>query len=219
MLARPLTPRKLTPVARQVLGDSPQVLAEALEEGVNLAVWRRQLPAPVAGFADTLLSLAGPLAEAISLELEGQEAEPNLRELAGNFSDLDGYDYFVADVAWLLSAYACLLDAKRIGLRLRVLDKAMCPRFHVDHVPLRLITTYAGTGSQWLREGAIDRARLGDPAAEPQAPARIQQLASGEVALFKGEKWLGNEGYGIVHRSPQLADGERRLILTLDWLA
>lgn len=219
MLARPLTSRKLTPVVRQVLGDSPQVLAEALEEGVNLVIWRRQLPAPVAGFADTLLSLAGPLAESISLELEGQEAELNLRELAGNFSDQDGYDDFVADVAWLLSAYACLLDAKRIGLRLRVLDKAMCPRFHVDHVPLRLITTYAGTGSQWLREGAIDRARLGDPAAESQEPARIQQLASGEVALFKGEKWLGNEGYGIVHRSPQLADGERRLILTLDWLA
>jgi hypothetical protein len=109
-----------------------------------------------------------------------------------------------------------LLGARRIGLRLRVLDKAMCPRFHVDHVPVRLITTYAGVGSQWLKEGAMDRQQLGQANAEPQA--QIQQLKSGEVALLKGEKWHGNEGFGLIHRSPQPAAGERRLILTLDWL-
>jgi hypothetical protein len=95
----------------------------------------------------------------------------------------------------------------------------MCPRFHVDHVPLRLITTYAGIGSQWLREGEMSRARLGDPKAEPSSIVDNQQLAAGHVALFKGEKWLGNEGRGIIHRSPQPAPGESRLLLTLDWLA
>ncbi|MGH8434296.1 MAG: DUF1826 domain-containing protein [Pseudomonas sp.] len=218
-LVRPFAAQMLTPVVRQVLGDSPQVLTEVLEEDVNLAIWRRQLPAPVVGFVGRLLSLDRPLAEAITLELDGPETAPNLRGLASNCSALEGYADFVADIAWLLRAYACLLDAKRVGLRLRVLDKAMCPRFHVDHAPLRLITTYAGVGSQWLHEGAIERARLGDPAAEPLEPTRIQQMVSGEVALFKGERWLGNEGCGIVHRSPQPAKGERRLILTLDWLA
>jgi hypothetical protein len=72
-------------------------------------------------------------------------------------ADLHGYEGFVADVAWLVAAYTCLLGARRIGLRLRVLDGAMCPRFHVDNVPVRLLTTYAGSGSQWLEEGAIDR--------------------------------------------------------------
>jgi hypothetical protein len=47
----------------------------------------------------------------------------------------------------------------------------------------------------------------------------IGQIASGDVALLKGEKWHGNEGFGLIHRSPQLAAGERRLILTLDWLS
>ncbi len=218
-LVRPFAAQKLAPAVRQVLGDNPQVLAEALEEDVNLAIWRRQLPEPVVGFAGSLLSLDRPLAESITLDLDGLGSEPIFRELAGNFSALEGYADFVADIAWLLRAYACLLDVRRVGLRLRVLDKAMCPRFHVDQVPLRLITTYAGVGSQWLHEGAIERTRLGDPEAEPQEPSRIQQMVSGEVALFKGERWLGNEGHGIVHRSPQPAEGERRLILTLDWLA
>lgn len=34
----------------QVHGDSPQVLAEVLQDGVNLAVWRRRLPAQLQGF-------------------------------------------------------------------------------------------------------------------------------------------------------------------------
>ncbi|MCD7072047.1 DUF1826 domain-containing protein, partial [Pseudomonas petroselini] len=37
--------------------------------------------------------------------------------------------------------------------------------------------------------------------------------------LLKGTKWHGNEGHGLIHRSPALKADERRLILTLDWLA
>lgn len=210
---------KLRPVIRQVQGDTPKALTGILDDGVNLALWQRQLPAHIADFGRLLLSLNEPLAESLSLEMSNDDAEPNLHGLASGFSDLEGYEGFVTDVSWLVSAFTCLLGARRIGLRLRVLDKAMCPRFHVDHVPVRLITTYAGIGSQWLKEGAIDRRQLGKPEAEPQDDSLIQQITSGEVALLKGEKWHGNEGFGLIHRSPQPAPGERRLILTLDWLS
>lgn len=210
---------KRRPVIRQVEGDTPKALTGILDDGVNLALWQRQLPAHIADFGRLLLSLNEPLAESLSLEMPSEDAEPNLHGLASGFSDLEGYEGFIADVSWLVSAFACLLGAQRIGLRLRALDKAMCPRFHVDHVPVRLITTYAGIGSQWLKEGAMDRRQLGKPDAEPQDDSLIQQITSGEVALLKGEKWHGNEGFGLIHRSPQPAPGERRLILTLDWLS
>ncbi|EJN20662.1 hypothetical protein PMI36_04128 [Pseudomonas sp. GM79] len=210
---------KLRPVIRQVQGDTPKALTGILDDGVNLALWQRQLPAHIADFGRLLLSLNEPLAESLSLEMPGDDAEPNLHGLASGFSDLEGYEGFIADISWLVSAFACLLGAQRIGLRLRVLDTAMCPRFHVDHVPVRLITTYAGIGSQWLKEGAMDRQQLGKPEAEPPDESLIQQITSGEVALLKGEKWHGNEGFGLIHRSPQPAPGERRLILTLDWLS
>lgn len=45
----------------------------------------------------------------------------------------------------------------------------------------------------------------------------IQRLQAGEVAVLKGEKWQGNEGAGLVHRSPAAQQG--RLLLSLDWLA
>ncbi|WP_447891260.1 DUF1826 domain-containing protein [Pseudomonas hormoni] len=213
MLAPTLKPR---PAMSQVQGETPQALAGILDDGVNLAVWQRQLPVHIADFGSLLLSLNEPLAESLSLEIANEDTEPNLRGLASGLRDLEGYEGFIADVSWLVSAFACLLGAQRIGVRLRVLDKAMCPRFHVDHVPVRLITTYAGVGSQWLKEGGMDRRQLSQP--EPTDNSLIQQIGSGAVALLKGEKWHGNEGFGLIHRSPQLAPGERRLILTLDWL-
>ncbi|MGY2409716.1 DUF1826 domain-containing protein [Pseudomonas pergaminensis] len=207
----------LRPVIRQTYGETPLALSDILEDGVNLAVWQRQLPLHIAEFGALLVALNEPLADSMVVELNDEDAVPNVQGLASACRDLEGYEGFIADVSWLVSAFACLLGAKRIGVRLRLLDKAMCPRFHVDHVPVRLITTYAGVGSQWLREGVMDRRRLSQPDAEPSD--RIEQFHCGEVALLKGTKWQGNEGYGLIHRSPALKADERRLILTLDWLA
>ena len=50
-----------------------------------------------------------------------------------------------------------------------------------------------------------------------QSETDIENLQSGQVALLKGERWEGNEGAGLVHRSPRLNKGERRLLLSLDF--
>jgi hypothetical protein len=208
---------KLREAPRQVQGSNPQVLAEVLAPEVNLAVYERQLSVEVEQFVSQLLALGQPLAESLSIDWVEDVPPAAVRNLASGYHHIQGHAAFLADLNWLLSAYACLLGAKRIGLRLRILEQAMCPRFHVDQVPLRLITSYAGAGSQWLREDAMSRASLADAA--PQHVSEIEQIAVGAVALVKGEKWLGNEGRGLIHRSPPVLVGARRLLLTLDWLA
>jgi hypothetical protein len=197
----------------QAFGESPKVLTDIFQDGVNMAVWQRRLPAQLEDFAALVISLGQPLADQRVLDVN--EHEPCvLPGLLREASDLQGYEGFVADVAWLVSAYTCLLGARRVGLRLRVLKGAMCPRFHVDNVPVRLLTTYTGPGSEWLAEGAIERSGL----QRAEAPVdNIRQLQAGEVAVLKGEKWLGNEGAGLIHRSP--ASQDPRLLLSLDWLA
>jgi len=200
---------------RQPHQSCPSVLSQALAADVNLAVWERQLPAAVTAFANSVLLTAQPLADSRIIDVQ-DEHPPELSDFAKGFEGLDGYHAFSNDVAWLIHAYACLTGAQRVGLRIRKLGKAMCPRYHVDWVSLRLITTYAGTGSQWLEEGMMPRDALGDPNAQPTSAPR--QLLAGNVALFKGERWEGNEGRGIIHRSPPVEDGQGRLIMTLDWL-
>lgn len=209
----------LRPAPQQRLSENIEVLGEVLRDEVNLAVWQRQLPAQISDFANALLAQGEPLGQSMVLELASPESTPNLSGLVDGYSDLPGQAAFLQDLSWLVGAFACLFDAKRIGLRLRLLDKAMCPRFHVDHVPVRLITSYAGVGTQWLVEGVMARRHLGEPTAEPLDGGLIKQAEAGYVLLAKGEKWVGNEGCGLIHRSPQLQPDERRLLLTLDWLA
>ena len=51
-----------------------------------------------------------------------------------------------------------------------------------------------------------------------QSETDIENLKSGQVALLKGERWMGNEGAGLVHRSPRLDEGEQRFLLSLDFV-
>ena len=101
----------------------------------------------------------------------------------------------------------------------------MCPKFHVDKIPCRLVTTYQGIATEWLPHRVVNRTKLGSgsnglsdsESGLYQQESDIQQLTSGEVALLKGENWYANERAGLVHRSPQIPDGEHRLLLTLDF--
>jgi hypothetical protein len=204
---------------QQVVSERINVLTSILDDKVNLAVWQRNLPVQVSDFAEALLAQGEPLSVTRYIELADSEQLVSLDDLLLQYSNIPGRGAFLTDLSWLLGAYASLLGAQRVGLRLRALDKAMCPRFHVDHVPVRLITSYAGVGSQWLAEDVMPRSALGNPAAEPVQPELINQTAVGHVMMAKGEKWEGNEGAGIIHRSPQPPAGTRRLLLTLDWLA
>ena len=197
----------------QVFGETPQVLTEVLRDGVNLAVWRRRLAPQLEDFAELVVSLGQPLADQRVIDVDEQQM-PVLPDLLREAADLQGYEAFVADVTWLVAAYACLVGARRVGLRLRVLGGPMCPRFHVDNVPVRLLTTYTGPGSEWLREQKSPRGELHTALSSVD---NIQHLHAGEVAVLKGEKWQGNEGAGLVHRSPSGQQG--RLLLSLDWLA
>ncbi|PCC97534.1 DUF1826 domain-containing protein [Halopseudomonas pelagia] len=206
---------------RQVEGKTVESLLEILRDDVNLAVWQRQVDPVVSQFGQTLLVSGRVLAETCTWTAKDAEHSDiaKLPRFAQGVADIPGYAEFVADVGYLVSLFACLLDARAVGVRLRTLDKAMCPRWHVDKVAVRLITSYVGPGSEWLTEQDSPRQQLGGPAADScNDDVAARAFACGEVALLKGERWHGNEGRGLVHRSPRLPLGQRRLLLTLDWL-
>jgi hypothetical protein len=201
-----------------MIGDTPDILTEILEESVNLAIWHRVLSPSVQMFSHKLLECHGAVGQTMTLSPNNKDGDVQITGLLTGYSHLEGYASFLEEVAWLVAAFACLVDARTIGLRIQVLDQAMCPRFHVDHISLRMVTSFAGLGSQWLKESELDRSHLGSAAAIPKQSDCFQQIDEGDVALLKGEKWIGNEGHGIVHRSPQLPAGQRRLLITLDWI-
>lgn len=182
------------PLPRQAFDDDPQVLAEVLREGVNLAVWTRRLSPALRDFAAALVRNRPGLALSQTLEME-EERLPVLDGLL-DAQQLPGQTDFLDDLGWLVEAFSCLTGARRIGLRLRVLDKPMCPRFHVDHVPLRLVTTYQGAASEWLDESGLDVGCLAErrpklstnslSTACPRATWRCSRANAGRVTKVPG---------------------------------
>ncbi len=194
-------------------------LAGIYQDDVNLMVWQRNLD------SETKQSVSAVLQTGRSLSLNQIVTPENVSQsLERGLPQVEGRDALIRDIALLVDAYCCLFDLETAGLRLTQVDRAMCPRFHVDQVPCRLITTFAGPATQWLEENSLNRSKLGRGSnGQPdsssgliQANANIQQITVGDVALLKGERWEGNEGRGIVHRSPGVEQGQQRLLLTLD---
>lgn len=200
---------------------NPGVLGDIYQELYNIAIWRRTLSREFIGSIDELLKSKAPLQLAMSVTPENAQASV-LESLQGYPCDME----LSQDIAKLVGMFCDLFNLDCAGLRLTALERAMCPRFHVDRVPCRMVTTYQGTATQWLPHHMVDRSKLGagnnglpdELSGIYQSADDIQQLSCGDVALIKGELWEGNENAGLVHRSPLPHPGERRLLLTLDFL-
>lgn len=201
-----------------VTGDTPEVLAEIYRDDVNLAVWQNHASPSILNEAKLLLATGAVINQRamLSSSIVHQKILDTLPTLAD-------YPHLSSDICLLVDMFTCLFELTSVGLRLTSPAGAMCPKFHVDHVPCRLITTYAGPATEWLPDDCVDRNRLGvagwnneESGLLTKADA-VQQLLPGDVALLKGESWEGNEKRGVVHRSPLIDRDGERLLLTLDF--
>ncbi|WP_373089678.1 DUF1826 domain-containing protein [Zhongshania sp.] len=206
-------------IRRTVFSTTAECLADIYQADVNLAVWQRQLSSSVK--KNCLSLLADRHFTGCRLVL----AADKVARLDDAMPELLRYPDLRRDIQLLADMFLTLFGLERIGLRLTPLKDGMCPKFHVDRVPCRLITTYVGGGTEWLPHHEVNRSKLGvgskgvndSESGVVSSEASIQALASGDVALFKGEMWAGNEGAGLVHRSPATVPNNR-LLLTLDFL-
>ena len=210
-----------TSVRRFHISDKPSSLAEICNDNVNLAIWGRVLDGMIVSAAQSVITHK-PHFELVTI-VQPHEVVQRLSQDLGNRVELSS---LYSDVAYLVEMFCFLFNLDAAGLRMTVLNKAMCPRFHVDRVPCRLITTYNGVATDWLPEHSVDRTKLGkgnnglpdDESGIYQNEQDIMTLDTGAVALFKGENWSGNQGYGLVHRSPKPPQGKHRLVMTLDFV-
>lgn len=202
------------------VGLTPNVMTKIYQEQVNVVVLERPLEKKVSEYSQGLIDNQPNfnLREVIKTESVGVSLKSSL-------PSLDNQSEFIDDLVLLIEMYACLFDLDEVGLRLQVLDRAMCPRFHTDKLGCRLVSTYVGKGTEWLQNIDVDRSKLGlgsmgmsdDISGLFSTPSCIQQVNEGDVVLLKGEGWYNNEGLGAVHRSPTLSNDEKRLVVTMDF--
>ena len=108
-----------------------------------------------------------------------------------------------------------LLGCNKVGVRLATLRSPMCPRFHVDKIPCRLLITLCGGGTEWIANKDVNWKIFADTndTTPVKDNAEIQRFKTGHWSLLKGGAWNNNFS-GVVHRSPHEID--KRLLLSLD---
>jgi hypothetical protein len=190
------------------------------EQDVQIVTWQRTRSIVLNESVNALLAL-----KTFSQLQFSSPAQDVVQKLDMYMPQFKHRSVLLEDIALLSDMFTCLFDQDNVGLRLKVLDTTMCPRFHVDQVPCRLLTTYTGPATEWLPNESADRNKLGtgnqglsdDLSGLFQQASDIESMNAGDVALLKGEVWQGNEGRGLIHRSPINSGGHKRLLLTLDF--
>src|SRR5690606_36891561 len=106
--------------------------------------------------------------------------------------------------------FAFVSGRRHVDIRLETVTTDACRKFHYDEVPLRLVVTYRGPGTQFVPDGHYEEAVTRQTGYD----GPMHDLPRFTAAIFKGSQ---AERGGVLHRSPPIAGtGETRLLLCLN---
>lgn len=192
-------------------------LTHILRPEINLAVWQRRVPAAISIWlsrirAEDLLRGSRDIDRSLPVE---DVAATLLSNLPVNDPVAeDGMTALAHDATELAAFFVQLSGSSSVRLRLDWVTEQQCPRIHADRVPMRLLCTYRGPGTEWIANDVT----LASPDVEPPK-SMLNRFGAGDVAIMKGSLSGGSVG-PLRHRSPPLeCPAEWRLLLTLDPLS
>ena len=176
----------------------------------ELVIWKRALPSQL---RDWLNQIPVPVLPDLRLLIKPNELRPALEPLlnqcgmqAGDMRDL-----LITDIAKLIQVFSRITAKARVDVRLERVDDDACWKFHRDSVDARLITTYRGPTTEWVKPSHGERAIR----EQKEFSGPLERLGAHDVAIFKGAR--ASTGNGIVHRSPPIAGtGCTRLLLCVN---
>ena len=106
-----------------------------------------------------------------------------------------------------------------VGAQADVRAVQPCPKFHADTVPMRLIATLVGRGTQVLGDDAVAHVAESGPTVVRDGYAPYD-AAAGDAVILVGRLGAGGARRPGVHRSPpppcDCCDDARRVVLVLD---
>ena len=212
-------------VPHVVEASGPPALTRIHEAGINLAIWQRPVDASLQQ-ATVALTQQGDdwrcalhRVEAHALREHGPLLRNLLPERLRVFAPA-ACNALLADVSRLVGFYLDATSEPLLDVSLARLTVPQCPRFHTDHVGVRMLHTWCGPGTEWLRNEDVDRRALRARNRTDAPPVRsprfqVQRVGAFALALLRGSAASGNQSNGIVHRSPN-PSGTPRLMLVVD---
>ena len=190
-------------------------LASIYEDQVSLCIWTPEQIEATREYTYNLAIKGFQFKKVVSAE----NAFSSLSSLPEGLGQIETKQWIVE----LVEMYATLFGLEHVGVRIAGRTSPMCPRFHVDHVPTRLIHVLYGEGSdlfsdpQYFRGKKYNESTLNHwiKRAEINDQPFVQQAPEGSVVIMKGTRWSEN-CHPVIHRSPK--HDRSRLVITIDFV-
>ena len=196
--------------AEIVRTTTQQGLSAIRSPDVQLVTWRRALDGTLQTWLEQLDVSCLPHLRVLLQPQELRSAMEELLNACGMPKD-EVRSNFIDDIDGLVSVFADIARTDLVDVRLECLDHDACWKFHLDCVEMRLLTTYLGPATEWVKPQYAEEALR----TQKQFQGPVERFRSHEVGMFKGS--CAGSGSGIVHRSPPIADtGQIRLFLCLN---
>lgn len=207
---------EMAPALSFRLGASPDVLSSVEMPDVNLAVWRRWI-------ASTHFRALRAWAEKPGAAFDAKIYPKTFDSSALTSSMPDSLaSWLQKDIDSLLQLFSEFTGSERVRVQFHAVQSDQCRKYHIDNLRYRMITTYAGPGTEYVPETYVNRHALersfGDHTSANRAIVRDERFVfracPGDVLLMKG---LGaSPKMGAVHRSPPIEGTRaRRVVLVL----
>ena len=138
------------------------------------------------------------------------------KNISKNLINNSFYKTWIQDMANISKVYCQILNSDTICLSLDT--SRSCKRYHIDNVPVRLLITYHGIGTEWLPSNACDYSAYYDGKNNNEIikdASAIKFMNTWDIGIFKGNKLTGS-AKGILHRTPDNAINCPSLLMRLD---
>ncbi|MFN6943615.1 MAG: DUF1826 domain-containing protein [Cytophagaceae bacterium] len=188
------------------------------EPAYNIALLKRPKDEQVAQFIHAVLrkpfksiNLNGPVDEILE-QFKNKLIDASL-------INEGGFQEFMKDVEEILRNFSTLSGSEHVRLLFSVVNTNMCRLFHTDINDLRLLCTYSGPGTIWVKNSNIRKRALGYEKNEDLLldSNDVEQTEPFEIVILKGALHPANNSNPVFHRSPTIEEtGEQRVLLRLD---
>ena len=148
----------------------------------------------------------------ISKKNSSEDIKKTLRDIIPLNSQTNSfYKTWVSDMSKICQIFCDTLNSKSISFCLGT--ERGCSRYHIDNVPMRLLVTYMGQGTEWLPNEIANRAAFEEGLPNEKIvkdSSKIKSIKTFNVAIFRGG------AAGLLHRTPDSALKNPSILLRLD---
>jgi hypothetical protein len=138
------------------------------------------------------------------------------KELLKRVQDQIFYYKWIKDMSEICILYSDIINKNSLNFSLKT--SRGCKRYHIDNVPLRLLVTYYGKGTEWLPRDACNYSAYYNGESNEKIikiKNKSKFIEPWSIAIFKGQKFKGGTK-AILHRTPDEALNKRSLLMCLD---